>query len=82
MKDRKLSISDKISTCYDYVDRAERAAYNSNSVESNYQWKKASHLAVSLLQSHNPGIFSDEEYDFLKQIAKHFKDDTDAPEYY
>ena len=38
-------------------------------------WRNAVDFANSLLINNEPGTFLDEEYDFLKQIAKHFKDE-------
>lgn len=72
----KVNISKKITTCYEYVDLAERAAYNGAYEDSNRYWKNASNLALSLLQNNDAGSFFDEEYDFLVQIAKHFKDES------
>lgn len=72
----KVNISKKITTCYEYVDLAERAAYDGFYEESNRQWRNASSLAFSLLQNNDHGTFLDEEYDFLVQIAKHFKDES------
>jgi hypothetical protein len=70
----KLTISKKITTCYEYVDLAERAALNGSYQDSNLFWRKATDLAIYLLDSYDSGSFLDEEYYFLKQIAKHFKD--------
>lgn len=42
--------------------------------DSNMYWKKATDIAVYLLDKYDVGTFFDEEYDFLKQIAKHIKD--------
>jgi hypothetical protein len=70
----KLNISKKITNCYEYVDLAERAAYNGAFTDSNRYWKNATTLALSLLQDNDHGSFIDEEYEFLVQIAKHFKD--------
>jgi len=78
----KMNISRQITSCYEYVDLAERAAYNGAMVDSNRYWRNASNIALSLLKAHDPGTFLDEEYFFLKQIAKHFEDEKDAPEYY
>lgn len=69
-----MTISKKITTCYEYVDLAERAAYNGAFEDSNRYWKNATNLAISLLHNNDHGTFLDEEYDFLIQIAKHFKD--------
>lgn len=73
MSDR-MSISKKITACYEYVDLAERAALNNNYQDSNHFWRKATDIAIYLLDSYDVGTFLDEEYDFLRQIAKHFKD--------
>lgn len=70
----KLSISKKISTCYEYVELAERAALNGAMQDSNHYWRRATDVAIYLLDSYDSGTFLDEEYDFLRQIAKHFKD--------
>jgi|688.fasta_scaffold1095218_2 hypothetical protein len=82
MKDKRLNISKQITSCYEYVDLAERAALNGAATDSNRYWKNATGIALSLLNTNDPGTFLDEEYDFLTQIAKHFKDIDDAPEYY
>lgn len=78
----KLNISKQINTCYEYVDLAERAAIRGAKSESNQYWRSASNIALSLIKAHDPGTFLDEEYFFLKQIAKHFEDEEDASEYY
>ena len=70
----KLSISKKITPCYEYVELAERAALSGALRDSNHYWRRATDIAIYLLDSHDCGTFLDEEYDFLKQIAKHFKD--------
>lgn len=70
----KLTISKQISNCYEYVDLAESSAYNGALTDSNRYWKKATDIAIYLIDTYNAGTFSDEEYNFLKQIAKHFKD--------
>ena len=70
----KLTISKQITTCYEYVDLAERAALNGALKDSNMYWKRATDIAIYLIDGYNAGTFTDEEYDFLKQIAKHFKD--------
>ena len=69
-----LTISKQIDNCYDYVEHAEIAALNGALQDSNRYWRKATDIAIYLLDKHNPGTFTDEEYDFLTQIAKHFKD--------
>jgi hypothetical protein len=69
-----LCISKKITTCYEYVDLAETAASNGAITDSNRYWKNAVKIAIALLDEHDSGYFSDEEYMFLKQISKHFKD--------
>lgn len=69
-----LNISKKISSCYDYVNLAETAALNGATSDSNRYWRNAVNIAITLLDDHNPGYFSDEEYYFLLQISKHFKD--------
>lgn len=71
---KKVTISKKITMCYEYVDMAERAALNGASGDSNYFWHKATDLAIYLLDTYETGTFLDEEYDFLKQISKHVKD--------
>jgi hypothetical protein len=70
----KLTISKQVTNCYEYVDLAERAALNGALTDSNRYWRRATDIAIYLIDSHSPGTFSDEEYDFLVQIAKHFKD--------
>lgn len=70
----KLTISKQITTCYEYVELAENAAINGAMKDSNHYWKRATDVAIYLLDSYNAGTFTDEEYDFLRQIAKHFKD--------
>jgi hypothetical protein len=70
----KLTISKQITTCYHYVDLAERAALDGSPRDSDFFWKKAIDLAVYLLDKYECGTFLDEEYDFLKQISKHLKD--------
>jgi len=70
----KLTISKQITNCYEYVDLAERAAVNGALRDSNMYWKRATDIAIYLLDSYDVGTFFDEEYDFLKQIAKHFKE--------
>jgi hypothetical protein len=82
MKEKRLNISKQITSCYEYVDLAERAALNGAINDSNRYWRNASGIALSLLTSNDPGTFLDEEYNFLNQISKHFKDIDDAPEYY
>ena len=69
-----MTISKKITTCYEYVDLAEMAAYNGAYEDSNRYWKNAANLAISLLQNNDHGTFLDEEYDFLVRLAKQFKD--------
>lgn len=81
MKDYKVTISKQISNCYEYVDLAERSALDGKFEESNRFWRNASNLALSLLKNNDHGTFLDEEYHFLTQIAKHFKDDENE-EYY
>ena len=78
----KMNISRQITSCYEYVDLAERAALNGAFNDSNRYWRNATGIAFSLLSSHDCGAFLDEEYTFLKQIANHFKDIDDASEYY
>lgn len=70
----KVTISKKISICYEYVDLAERAALNGAPNDSNYFWNKATDLAIYLLDTYETGTFLDEEYYFLKQISKHVKE--------
>lgn len=70
----KLTISKQINTCYEYVELAESAAYNGALQDSNRYWKRATDIAIYLIDTYNSGTFSDEEYTFLKQISKHFKD--------
>jgi hypothetical protein len=70
----KLTISKQITTCYECVDLAERAALDGELQSSNHHWKKATDIAIYLLDKYDAGTFLDEEYDFLRQIAKHFKD--------
>jgi hypothetical protein len=70
----KLSISKQITMCYEYVELAEIAALDGNLQDSNHKWKRATDIAIYLLDTYESGIFLDEEYDFLRQIAKHFKD--------
>jgi len=70
----KLTISKQITNCYEYVDLAERAAMSGALRDSNMYWKRATDIAVYLLDKYDVGTFFDEEYDFLKQIAKHIKD--------
>lgn len=70
----KLTISKQITTCYEYVELAENAALSGAIKDSNHYWKRATDIAIYLLDSYNPGTFMDEEYYFLKQITKHFKD--------
>lgn len=82
MSKDKVTISKQISSCYEYVELAERAALDGSFQESNRLWKLASNLAITLLQKHEHGLFLDEEYDFLKQIAKHFRDVDDESQYY
>jgi hypothetical protein len=70
----KLSISKQITTCYEYVELAEISALNGDLQDSNHKWKRATDIAIYLLDTYESGTFLDEEYDFLRQIAKHFKD--------
>lgn len=70
----KLTISKQITTCYEYVELAENAAVSGALKDSNHYWKRATDVAIYLLDSYNAGTFTDEEYDFLRQIAKHFKE--------
>lgn len=70
----KVTISKKISMCYEYVEMAERAALNGASKDSNYFWQKATDLSIYLLDTYETGTFLDEEYYFLKQISKHVKE--------
>lgn len=70
----KLTISKQITNCYEYVEHAETSALNGALHDSNRYWRRATDVAIYLLDSYDPGTFTDEEYDFLKQIAKHFKD--------
>ncbi len=76
-----LTISKQITTCYEYVELAERSALNGSFEDSNRFWRNASNIAISLLQKEEPGCFLDEEYKFLTQIANYFKD-NDNVEYY
>ena len=78
----KVIISKQISNCYEYVELAEKAALDGTFQESNRFWKLASNSAITLLHKHDHGLFLDEEYNFLKQIAKHFRDIDDETEYY
>lgn len=70
----KLTISKQITTCYECVDLAERSALDGELQQSNHHWRKATDIAIYLLDKYDSGTFLDEEYDFLRQIAKHFKD--------
>jgi hypothetical protein len=70
----KLTISKKITDCYEYVDLAERSALAGAYSDSNIYWNKATNIAVYLLEKYDCGTFLDEEYDFLLQIAKHIKE--------
>jgi hypothetical protein len=70
----KLTISRKITDCYEYVDLAERSALNGAFEDSNRYWNRATNIAIYLLDTYESGTFLDEEYDFLKQIAKHIKE--------
>jgi hypothetical protein len=76
--DKKVTISDKVFTCYEYVELAERAAVHGAYEDSDRYWRNAVNFANSLLINNEPGTFLDEEYDFLTQIAKHFKDEDNA----
>ena len=82
MKEKRLTISKQITTCYEYVDLAERSALNGAFNDSNRYWRNATGIAFSLLNTYDAGTFLDEEYIFLKQIANTFKDIDDASEYY
>lgn len=70
----KVTISKQIEVCYEYVQNAETAALNGAFNDSNRYWRRACDIAINLLDINTPGSFSDEEYDFLLQISKHFKD--------
>lgn len=70
----KMTISKKITDCYTYVDLAERAAAHDAYADSNLYWRKATDIAIYLLDTYESGTFLDEEYTFLKQISKHFKE--------
>jgi len=77
-----MTISKKITICHDYVGMAEQSSLQGHYSESNLFWKKAVGIANTLLENNDHGSFLDEEYKFLVQIKKHFKDIDDAPEYY
>ena len=79
---KKLFISKRIVTCYEYVELAERASTQGSISDSNRYWKRAAQLAKFLLEKHDHGVFLDEEYSFLQQISKFLEDDKDAAEYY
>ncbi len=70
----KMTISKKITDCYSYVEFAEKAAANDAYADSNLYWRKATDIAIYLLDTYESGTFLDEEYDFLKQISKHVKE--------
>jgi hypothetical protein len=70
----KFTISKQITICYENVELAEEAAINGATQDSNHYWRRATDIAFYLMDNYNPGTFTDEEYDFLRQIAKHFKD--------
>jgi hypothetical protein len=70
----KLTVSDQIAACYDYVELAEFSATSGDLQNSNHHFKRATDIAIYLLDTYNSGTFLDEEYNFLKQISKHFKD--------
>jgi hypothetical protein len=70
----KLTISKQIDNCYEYVELAESAAMNGALADSNRYWRRATDIAIYLMDRYNAGTFSDEEYEFLKHIAKHIKD--------
>jgi hypothetical protein len=77
-----MNISKQITTCYEYVDLAERSALDGRFTESNRYWSNATNLAMSLLKNNEHGTFLDEEYHFLTQVAKHIKDEDNETEYY
>jgi hypothetical protein len=74
----KVTISDKVYTCYEYVDLAERAALSGAYSDSNLYWRRAINVANWLLYHNEHGVFLDEEYNFLTQISKYIKDEEDA----
>ena len=70
----KMTISKKITDCYAYVELAEKSAACDAYADSNLYWKRATDIAIYLLDTYESGTFLDEEYDFLKQISKHVKE--------
>lgn len=71
----KLTISKQITSCYHYVDLAERSAIDCLFHQSNRYWERAAQIAMELLDNNEVGCFLDEEYYFLKQIAKYYLKD-------
>ena len=82
MRKQQLTISKQISTCYEYVDKAEVASHKGSFADSDRFWQSAASIALSLLSANDPGTFLDEEYTFLTQISKYFKDEDDTTEHY
>lgn len=72
---KKMTISKQVDTCYEYVEIAERAAANGAYGDSNRHWKKATEIAVRLLDENHHGSFLDDEYKFLKDVSKHFNEE-------
>jgi hypothetical protein len=72
---KKMTISKQIINCYEYVEFAEKAAANGAYGDSSRYWKRAAQLAIKLLDDNAHASFLDDEYKFLVDVSKHFKDE-------
>lgn len=70
-----MTISKQINNCYEYVEIAERAAASGAYGDSNRFWKKATEIAIRLLDTNAHGCFLDDEFKFLKDVSKHFNEE-------
>ncbi len=71
----KSTITDKIENCERLFDQAEELAYDGFFEESNYTWSRAAEIAMSLIRDNKEELFSDKEYQFLKKIINHIKEE-------
>lgn len=57
------------------INQAEIYAYDGFYEESNSTWAKAAEIAVNLIKEHQPSMFTEDEFNFLKTIINHIKED-------
>lgn len=68
-----LLISNKLKQITKLVDKSRDLAYNGNNAESNTAYHQAYIYSKELLETNEAGMFSDEEYNFLKEIIRTFE---------